>query len=110
MSTVTLPRIQIPLTVGGDKVSAEWYRWAHDLTLRAGGVTGQSTAEIAAALGDLAQHVEGVESQAIAAGAAVNSVRREVRLIEVPEPLWNSIVARIIRLERHVSAIEEMPL
>ena len=47
MSLVTLPRAQIPLTLNGNAISAEWYRWAHDITIRAGGVDGSSNSELA---------------------------------------------------------------
>ncbi|MGL5736157.1 MAG: hypothetical protein ACRCYS_14935 [Beijerinckiaceae bacterium] len=50
------------------------------------------------------------DQQAAGAMAVAVSARSGVRSIEVPEPLWNSIVSRIIRLERHVAALEEMPL
>jgi hypothetical protein len=46
MSTVTLPRAQIPLTLDGKPISPEWYRWAHDLTMRAGGVSSPTMNEV----------------------------------------------------------------
>jgi hypothetical protein len=36
---VTLPRSDIPVLVG-EVLSRDWYRWASDITSRAGGVTG----------------------------------------------------------------------
>lgn len=45
MSLVTLPRAGMPL-VNASPMSREWYRWAHDITQRVGGVTGQSNDEL----------------------------------------------------------------
>jgi hypothetical protein len=33
---------------GNATMSREWYRWAHDITQRVGGVSGASTADLAA--------------------------------------------------------------
>lgn len=45
MSTVTIPRADIPIA-GSAPPSRDWYRWAHDITQRVGGVTGASTTEL----------------------------------------------------------------
>lgn len=45
MSLVTLPRAGMPL-VGNSAMSREWYRWAHDITQRVGGVTGAGTDDL----------------------------------------------------------------
>jgi hypothetical protein len=37
MATVTLPRLDIPIT-GRAQINSEWYRWARDVTARIGGV------------------------------------------------------------------------
>jgi hypothetical protein len=37
MTTVTLPRLDIPIT-GRSPINSEWYRWARDITARTGGV------------------------------------------------------------------------
>lgn len=47
MTTITLPRRDLPIA-GGLQVSGDWYRWARDITERAGGVTGASTTELSA--------------------------------------------------------------
>ncbi len=48
MSTITLPRSDIPLTQdSAGTPSRDWYRWARDVTARVGGVTGASTNDLA---------------------------------------------------------------
>lgn len=46
MTTLTLPRAGVPLTQSGDLVSRDWYRFLHDLAIRAGGVNGLSTIDV----------------------------------------------------------------
>ena len=46
MSILTIPRNGIALLDVNGGMSAEWYRWAHDITGRAGGVSGSSTTEL----------------------------------------------------------------
>jgi hypothetical protein len=46
MSLVTLPSARIPLTIKGDTVSPEFYRWMFDMTERVGGPTGASTPDL----------------------------------------------------------------
>lgn len=43
---VTLPRMDIPVAAG-QPMQSEWYRWAFDITARVGGVSGQSTTDLA---------------------------------------------------------------
>ncbi len=45
MSLVTLPRAGMPL-IGDKPMSREWYRWAHDITERVGGVGGIGNDEL----------------------------------------------------------------
>jgi hypothetical protein len=44
--TLTLPSSRIPITQSGEPISADWMRWAHDVTARLGGPTGQSIDEL----------------------------------------------------------------
>lgn len=46
MTTITLPRRDLPIA-GDLQASGDWYRWARDITERAGGVTGPSTTDLA---------------------------------------------------------------
>jgi hypothetical protein len=47
MTLLTIPRVGIPL-VSGTTVSPEWYRYFHDLGIRAGGVDGAGTDDLSA--------------------------------------------------------------
>jgi len=46
MSLLTLPPSRAPLVSPSGLVAADWYRFFHDLTLRAGGVDGLSTGDV----------------------------------------------------------------
>lgn len=45
MTTITLPRADIPM-VNGAVPSRDWYRWARDITTRVGGVSGTGSGDI----------------------------------------------------------------
>lgn len=47
MATITLPRADLPIA-GQFQASGDWYRWARDITVRVGGVTGTTSAVIEA--------------------------------------------------------------
>lgn len=47
MTIVTLPRAGIPLAGPDGRVTAEWYRFFHDITLRVGGATGPGADDLA---------------------------------------------------------------
>lgn len=46
MTLVTIPRATVPVA-GNAPISAEWYRWAHDITQRVGGPTGAGSNDLA---------------------------------------------------------------
>ena len=46
MSNVTLPQAGVAATGMGGVMTRDWYRWAHDVTQRIGGVTGESISDL----------------------------------------------------------------
>ena len=46
MSLLTLPPSRAPMVGANGLVSSDWYRFFHDLSLRAGGVDGLSTNDV----------------------------------------------------------------
>ena len=46
MSLLTLPPSRAPMVGANGLVSADWYRFFHDLTQRVGGVTGNGTEDL----------------------------------------------------------------
>lgn len=101
MSTLTLPRVQIPLTVAGDRVSNEWYRWAYDVTIRAGGVTGEGTDDLSAAMFEDA----GIEELKIQGYQLADELRSFPPNIHWPDPEVDPQQARIEALEAQVAEL-----
>ena len=108
MSVVTLPRIQIPLTIGGDRVSAEWYRLFHDLVLRAGGVTGPGTNDLAISQFDDAGIEETKFSLEVMARSLEQAPREEPphRIAQLEAQLTEAL-AQIGELQREVKGIQQ---
>ena len=104
MSTLTLPRVQIPLTVAGDRVSNEWYRWAYDVTIRAGGVTGEGTDDLSAAMFEDA----GIEELKIQGYQLADELRSFPPQIHWPEVEQDPQQARIEALEAQVAELVKM--
>jgi uncharacterized coiled-coil protein SlyX len=104
MSTLTLPRAQIPLTVGGDRMSPEFYRWAYDVTIRAGGVTGEGTDELSAAMFEDA----GIEELKMQVYQLTDELRSFPPNIHWPDPEVDSQQARIEALEAQVAELTKI--
>lgn len=104
MSTLTLPRAQIPLTVGGDRMSPEFYRWAYDVTIRAGGVTGEGTDDLSAAMFEDA----GIEELKIQGYQLADELRTFPPNIHWPDPEVDPQQARIEALEAQVAELVKM--
>lgn len=111
MTFVTLPRSGVPVTLRGDPMSSEWFRWAHDITARVGGATGAGLAELAAQIEQVAGDVAEASEDAAAAGAMSRLALSESRkTVEVPADVLRALLARVVRLERRLKDIEDMPL
>lgn len=90
MTVVTIPRATVPF-VGNAPMSAEWYRWASDITQRVGGPTGAGSNDLSLSQFDDA----GIEE----AKANINDLRQEVR--QAPQAAQEAVMA----LESSVHAI-----
>jgi hypothetical protein len=101
MTTLTLPRAGIPLTMGGDRVGAEWYRFFHDVAIRAGGVTGEGTDDLSAAMFEDA----GIEELKIQGYAITDELRTLPPMIHWPEVEQDTQQARIEALEAQVAEL-----
>lgn len=101
MSTLTLPRVGIPLTISGDRVGNEWYRFFYDLAIRAGGVTGEGTDDLSAAMYEDA----GIEELKIQGYALADELRSFPPQIHWPEPELDPQQARIEALEAQVAEL-----
>jgi hypothetical protein len=104
MSTLTLPRVGIPLTVSGERVGNEWYRFFYDLAIRAGGVTGEGTDDLSAAMFEDA----GIEELKIQGYALADELRSFPPNIHWPEPEIDPKQARIEALEAQVAELVKM--
>ena len=96
MTLLTIPRAQVPVTEGGAVINREWYRWAHDVTERCGGVTGSSTDDLLAAQFDDAGIAEQQEL-----------VQNVEKALWQAESLIHSLAARIDELEREVMSLKQ---
>ncbi len=101
MSTLTLPRVQIPLTVNGERVSNEWFRFFYDVAIRAGGVTGEGTDDLSAAMFEDA----GIEELKIQGYQLADELRSFPPQIHWPEPEIDPQQARIEALEAQVAEL-----
>ena len=101
MTTLTLPRVQIPLTVNGERMGNEWYRWAYDVTIRAGGVTGEGTNDLSAAMFEDA----GIEELKIQGYQLADELRSFPPNIHWPDPEIDPQQARIEALEAQVAEL-----
>lgn len=96
MTLLTIPPAGVPLTQKGDVIGRDWYRWAHDVTERCGGVTGTGTSDLSAAQFEDA----GIEE------TKLDLFRLRVDVGGV-ESLVHSLAARIDALEREVMALKQ---
>lgn len=111
MTLVTLPRAGVGITNKGDQASPEMRRWMHDITERAGGTSGAGIAELAAQIEQVAGDVVEVSEDAAAAGHMSRLALSESRkTIEVPADVLRALLARVVRLERRLKDIEDIPL
>lgn len=98
MTTLTLPRAQLPLTMQGAAISPEWYRWARDITERAGGVTGMGSHELA-----LSQFEDaGIEETKALLYVTSDSLAQQNEIAQLRE-LVAVLAARIEAIEQGVS-------
>lgn len=106
MSLVTLPRAQIPLTLNGNAISSEWYRWAHDVTIRAGGVTGSSTDELT-----LMQFEDaGIEEMRLDVFSLRDEMRQAPPVVVMPaddQLVTSDLQARVDKLEGDLNSLAQ---
>lgn len=103
-STLTLPRIGVPLTQRGDFCSLEFYRFLHDLAIRAGGVTGEGTDDLSASMYEDA----GIEELKIQGYQLADELRSFPPQIHWPDPEVDPQQARIEALEAQVAELVKM--
>ena len=107
MSLLTLPRKGIALSDADGTISAEWYRWAHDVTGRAGGVSGVGTTDLL-----LSQFEDaGVEETKLALEILARSMeqapREEAARVDQLEALLTEAMSQIQELRREVAGIQQ---
>lgn len=91
MTIITLPRAGLPLTLQGATISQEWFRWARDITERAGGVTGMGSEELA-----MSQFEDAGIEETKALLYAVNDSQAQAN--EIAE-LREQVLALLLRIE-----------
>lgn len=104
MTLLTLPRAGIPL-VSGDRVSPEWYRFFHDLTARAGGVTGAGTDDLSASAFEDAGIPE-QQAQIYALSDAVFQAPAAVAASVAQEPALERVAALEAQVAELTKALE----
>lgn len=107
MTTITLPRSDLPMA-GGFPPSRDWYRWAHDITQRAGGVTGTSTTELAASQFEDAGIAEG-HAQMFANHDELRQLPPTVPAVPIDDPVNEvaSLRAELAALRAEVEALKQ---
>ena len=92
MTNVTLPQVAVPLADASGRVTKDWYRWAHDLTQRAGGVSGPGTEDLSIAQFDDAS-IEEIK-------ARLSAVHDELRMLPVAD-----IMASLMQLQDELRSL-----
>lgn len=109
MTTVTIPRAAVPLTADGRAISREWYRWAHDLTIRAGGVDGSGSDDLS-----LSQFEDaGIEELKAQAYAIADEFRQApptqvlLQTLDVVQTEIAQLVAEVATLRREIEDLKQ---
>lgn len=98
MTIITLPRAGLPLTLQGATISQEWFRWARDITERAGGVSGMGSDELSLSQSDDA----GIEETKAQLYEVSDSQAQYNEIAELREQVL-ALLSRIEAIEQGVS-------
>ncbi len=107
MTIVTIPRATVPIS-GAAPISAEWYRWAHDITQRVGGPTGASSNDLS-----LSQFEDAGTEETKTQVVAVLHELRQLPVVEIAqtvealEGLLGGLLDQITQLRSEVEALKQ---
>ena len=109
MTTLTLPRSNVPIDAAGNLPSQAMYRWMHDITERAGGVTGSGTNDL-----EVAQFEDaGIEETKAALFRLADQfdsaplMLEQVQRIQELETQVSELTALLAELRKDVQGIQE---
>ena len=107
MTVLTIPRNGIALLDVNGGMSSEWYRWAHDITSRAGGVNGVGTTDLLLSQFEDAGVEEVKAAFEIFTRSLEQAPREEAGRVDQLEALLTEALSQIEELRREVAGIQQ---